>query len=135
MNDGWVEMGVSGREKQAPGGSAGRGLVENFREFSRLDFVEGLPAVFELFESLYDRLGHAVMRFGRTADDGELFAGGKAFVAVGVVQADAEEAGLRRGGFSLFGHASNVLAVAGVSSGFSPRAVQTMSVKASFWAR
>lgn len=128
-------MGVSVREKQALGGSARRGLVENLSEFRRLDLVKGLPAGLELLESLYDGLGHTVMSFGGAADDGELFTGGKAFVAVGVVQADAEEAGLGRGGFSLFGHASNVLAVAGVSSGFSPRAVQTMSVKASFWAK
>ena len=128
-------MGVSGREKQAPGGSAGRGLVENFREFRRLDFVEGLTAGFELLEGFYDGLGHAVVSFGGAADDGELFAGGKSFVAVGVIQTDAEEAGFRRGGFSLFGHASNVFATAGVSSGFSSRAVQTMSVKASFWVR
>ena len=130
-----MEMGVSGREKQAPGGSARRGLVKNLGEFRRLDFVEGFAAGFELLESLYDGLGHAVMSFGGAADDGELFAGGKAFVAVGVVQADAEEAGLGLGGFSLFGHASNVFATAGVSSGFSSRAVQTMSVKASFWVR
>ena len=75
------------------------------------------------------------MSLGGAADDGELLAGGEPFVAVGVAQSESEEAGFGRGRFSLVGHASNVLVAAAVSSGFSSRTVQTMSVKASFWAR
>src|SRR5471032_290464 len=76
--------------------SARRGLVQDFRELVRLDLVELFLAGFQLLESLHDRLGHAPVGLFRTADDRELLARGDAFVAVVVVEPEAEQGGLRR---------------------------------------
>lgn len=61
--------------------------MEDFGEFLGLDSMQGLAAGFEFFEGFYDRLRHAVVGLGGASDDGELLAGGEAFMAVGVVEA------------------------------------------------
>lgn len=61
--------------------------MEDFGEFLGLDLVQGFAAGFEFFEGFYDGLRHAVVGLGGASDDGELLAGGEAFVAVGVVEA------------------------------------------------
>lgn len=105
--------------------------MQDFGEFGGLDVLELFAALFELLEGLDDGLGHAAVRLFGTADNGELFAGGDALVAVLMVEADAEEGG-GRGQFFLFAHAVTVSATGRLSSGISAStALQTMSANAS----
>ena len=69
----------------------GHRLVDDVGEFGGLDLGELFAPVFELLEGFDDGLGHALMGFLGAADDGELFAGGDAFMSVGVVETDTQE--------------------------------------------
>src|SRR5207249_3923963 len=91
----------------------------------------------QFLEGLHDRLSHAPVGLLGAAHDGELLARGDAFMAVVVVEAEAEQRGFRcfagRGFlFLLRSHTVTVATGAGVSSGFSPRVSQIMSENASF---
>src|ERR1035437_8932033 len=117
-------------------GSARSGLLDNFGELLRFHLMQLLLACPQLLESFHDSLGHPTVRLLRTADDGELFAGGDALVAVVVVEADAQQRRMQRlasRGFPFFlrSHTVTVAGSAGVSSGFSSTASQMMSANAS----
>ena len=70
-------------------------LIEKIRlgEFLRLHGLEFFAAGLQFLESLNDRFRHAAMGFVRTADDGKLLGGSQAFVAVLVIEADAQQVG------------------------------------------
>lgn len=106
--------------------------MDDLGEFLRFYFMQGFASGFKFLESFYDGLGHALVGLSGASDDGKLLTGSKAFMAVGVVESEADEAGFRGGGFPRFTHARTVAGSAGVSSGFSSRAEQTISVNDSF---
>lgn len=106
--------------------------MDNFCEFLRFYFMQGLAPSFKFLKGFDDGLGHAVVGLSGASDDGELFTGSEAFMAVAVVETEADEAGFRGGGFPRFTHARTVAGLAEVSSGFSSRAEQTISVNDSF---
>jgi len=81
---------------------SGRGFVDDVGEFGAPDLGEGFAAVFEFLEGFDEGLGHAFVRFLGAANDGELVGGGDAFVAVLVVEADAEDSGDGAGGLPGF---------------------------------
>jgi hypothetical protein len=64
--------------------------MDDLGELAGIDGLKVFIASFELFEGLHGGLSHALMGLGRAADEHELFSGGDAFVAIGVVQAYAE---------------------------------------------
>ena len=108
--------------------------MQNFRQFLGLDLLELLAAGLQHLESLHDGLRHAPVGFLGTAHDGKTLPGGDALVAVGVVEAQAEQSGDGRGLWLLFlfAHAVTVLGFVAVSSGISSStAEQAMSEKAS----
>jgi hypothetical protein len=47
--------------------------------------MQRFSAGFKFFERFHYRLRHPLVSLGGAADDGELFAGGEPFVAIGVV--------------------------------------------------
>jgi len=77
--------------------------MDDFGEFFGADLLELLAAFFELFEGFHECLGHPVVCLGRAADDGEFLARGDAFVAVFVVETDAEQSGTWAKGRALVG--------------------------------
>ena len=117
--------------------------MDNFGELARIDIFQAFVASLELFKSFQGGLGHAAVGFLGAADENELIALGEALVAVVVIQAEPKQAGdfgrgFAGGGCRFFAHGDNVLASAGVSSGFSilrgassSRTSQMMSVNAS----
>jgi len=71
-------------------------------ELLAADIIEALAAGLELFFDLDGFLGHHLMGFLSAPNEGEVFAGGHAFMSVGI-EADAKDCGgaLR---FRLVGH-------------------------------
>ncbi len=67
--------------------------MNNLLELGLTDLREVFAALFQLLEGFDDGLGHAPMRLLGAADDRELFARGQAFVAVLIVEAEADEGG------------------------------------------
>jgi len=112
--------------------------MDDLREFLRLDFGEVFAAVLQFLEGFHDGLSHAPVRFLRAANYGKLLTRGDAFVAILVVEPEADQRGgffpgrLLLGFFGLFAHAVTVVLMVGVSSVFSSTATHTMSVNASF---
>ncbi len=97
--------------------------MDDLGEFAAVDSFEAFIPAFELLEGLHRRLRHTFVGLGRAADENELFTGGHAFVAVGVVEADTEQAGYSGGcggfggeGTRALAHGFTVLSSAGVSS-------------------
>ena len=65
--------------------------MNNLGQFVRFDGLQGLAALLEGLEGLDDGLGHAAVGLLGATDDGELLGGGQPLVAVGMVEADAQE--------------------------------------------
>lgn len=64
--------------------------MEDVGELARIYGFEVFIATLEFFEGLDGCLGHALVGLGGAAYEDEFIAGGEAFVAVGVVEADPE---------------------------------------------
>lgn len=124
MLNGMKHIGV-GAEVKAASCLAGGGLVDNLRQLVGIDTLEAAIPALQLLKGLHHCLRHAVMGLFRTADQGELLAGGDAAMAVIIVQAHAQDAGgvrlLSFGRYRAFGwllaHAVTVLGSTADSSG------------------
>ena len=68
--------------------------MDDLGEFFGLDLGEVLAALLQLFEGFYNGFGHAPMCFLGAAEDGELLTGRNAFMAVVIVEAEADECGI-----------------------------------------
>ncbi len=68
----------------------GSGLVNDFGEFPPVDGFDLFVATFQLFERLDRSFRHALVGFLRAADQGKFFTLSNAFVAVFIVQSDAQ---------------------------------------------
>ena len=80
-------MRLSGERKRLVGTRA----LDDLVQLSGLDLFELFLPAFELFKCFDHRLGHALVGVLGTAHKDEFLAGGDAFVAVLVVEADAKD--------------------------------------------
>jgi len=69
------------------------GFIDNFGEFARIDVLQAFVSSFQFLKRFEDGLGHAAVSLVGTADKDELFASGDTFVAVLIIQTDAEQPG------------------------------------------
>ncbi len=69
------------------------GLVDDISELAWVDALQSFVATFEFLKRLDDCFGHAAVGLFRAADEHKLFALGDSFVAVVIVEADANQAG------------------------------------------
>ena len=79
---------VSKRERSTLVGSR---TVQNLCQLSGFHLLQLLPTLLKFFERLDDRFGHSAVSFLRTADDRKLLSRGDAFVAVFIVQSNAQQ--------------------------------------------
>src|SRR4051812_25385971 len=79
--------------------------MDNFSKLLRFDRFEFFAPGFQLFERFDDGFGHASVGFVGSADDGKLFGGSQALVAILVIEADTKEmSGLRFAATGYFLH-------------------------------
>lgn len=71
--------------------------MNDLGEFSATNRLDLFVATTQLLKSLDGRLGHAAMSLLGAADEYKLVSLGDAFMAVGGIQAKADETGARRG--------------------------------------
>ena len=67
--------------------------MDDLGEFGAFDLGEVFAAVLELLEGLDEGFCHAVVGFGRAAEDGELFGSCDTFVSVGIVETETKNGG------------------------------------------
>ena len=91
--------------------------MDDFDELRRLEVLQLLAAAFQFLEGLDRRLGHPAVRLFRSTHDGELLALGDPFVAVLVVEADAQQPRLAPAGLLVIFNAGTLPGSAGRSSG------------------
>ena len=65
--------------------------MQNLGQLSGFHLLQLLPSLLKFFERLDDRFGHTAVSFLRTANDRKLLSGSDAFVAIFVVQSDAQQ--------------------------------------------
>ena len=105
--------------------------MENLGEFRRFHLLQLLSALLQFFECLDDGFRHPAMSFLRATDDRKLLTRGDAFVAVFIIETDAQQTRSWLTRLFLFAHAFTVLGLRLLSIGkSSSTALQTISENA-----
>ena len=76
------------------GKSLWRRLVDDLAKFISVDLGQRFAAALEFLKCLHDRLGHAIMGFGRTADNRKLFSDGDPLMTIGIVESYSQKVGV-----------------------------------------